>query len=354
VSDPIVEPDDHPPPRLVAIGGSAGAMEPLRAIVAGLPPDLDACVLVVIHVPRTTESALPRVLGRRTALPVAHAVDGHVLQGGTVLVAPPDHHLTVADGVAQVRRGPEVNRSRPAIDPLFRSVALHRSPAVGIVLSGALDDGAGGLAEIARAGGTAIVQAPDEAVYPSMPLAALDRVPDAVLLPAVDIGPSVVHLLDRAEPGRPPAADQLVKELTMTRNDPNAPGADDLGASSSVFGCPDCGGTLWELGEGGDFRFRCRIGHAFSPRTLLDAQRGSVEEGLWIAIRALEEQSTLAHRLAVGARERGQREAHDRFVRQAGETERQADAIRRLLRDEQDLTEADASHDSAQRERLAG
>jgi two-component system, chemotaxis family, protein-glutamate methylesterase/glutaminase len=312
-------------------------------------------VLLVIHVPRTSESALPRVLARQASLPVSHAVDGEALRPGTVLVAPPDHHLTVADGTAQVRRGPEVNRSRPAIDPLFRSVALHGSASVGVVLSGALDDGADGLAAISRAGGIGIVQAPDDAVYPSMPLAALERAPDAISLSADEIGSRLLRILDQAQPGRPPAAESLAKELTMTRLDPRAAGTDELGAPPSVFGCPDCGGALWELGEREEFRFRCRIGHAFSPRTLLDAQGASVEDGLWIAIRALEEQSSLARRLAARSHEHAHGDAHARFVRQAEEAERHAEVIRRLLGQKPGVT-APVTSDAtmARNARLAG
>src|SRR5262245_22549817 len=149
-------------PNVVALGASAGGIEPLLAIVGGLREDLEAAVLIVVHVPSSGKSALPRILGRHTRLPVAHATDGEALRAGRILIAPPDHHLTIEDSTVVVRRGPVVNRARPAIDPLFQSVALHaRERGIGVVLSGALDDGAAGLAAIAQAGGVAIVQDPN-------------------------------------------------------------------------------------------------------------------------------------------------------------------------------------------------
>ena len=323
------------PSHLVAVGASAGGLEPLMTILGDLSADLPACVLVVVHMPSSGESALPRIVNRVSPLPAKHATDGDLLEAGTILIAPPDHHLTVDGTRAAVRRGPTVNRSRPAVDPLFQSVALHAADrGIGIVLSGALDDGAAGLAAIAAAGGTTIVQEPSEAAYPGMPEAALERAVVQHRLPAKRIAWAIETSIGSEAAGtngRPRHASRLEKELLMSELDEDFVTTDELGTEVSTFGCPACGGTLWELKEGDGFRFRCRVGHAYSPKTLLEGQAASVEEGLWIAVRALDEQATLANRLAEQAKRNGQGTSQGRFQQQAKLAERHARAIREML-----------------------
>lgn len=174
--------------RIVVIGASAGGVEALRTIVAGLSPYFPAPILVVVHIPSGTPSALPRVLERSGPLPVAHARDGDELLPGHILVAPPDQHLVVHDGRVRLRRGPRENRQRPAIDPLFVSAARSYGPkALGVILSGALDDGAAGAAAIAAQDGTVLVQHPDDARISALPLAAMQAVRRAVLVPAAEL-----------------------------------------------------------------------------------------------------------------------------------------------------------------------
>jgi two-component system chemotaxis response regulator CheB len=337
--------------HVVAIGASAGGIEPLLTAIGDLPPNLPAAVLVVVHVPKSGPSALPRIISRSASLPARHARDGEPLRRGEILVAPPDHHLTIdrtdAGEVARVRHGPAVNRSRPAIDPLFQSVALHAgSRGVGVVLSGSLDDGAAGLAAIAAAGGVSIVQDPTDAVYPSMPEAALDRAVVQYRLPAERIGATIVHALSMAPTAPPPALQngrRLDKELSMSELRDEFVGSDELGTDVSVFGCPACGGTLWELREGEGFRFRCRIGHAYSPQTLLESQGATVEDALWMAVRALDEQASLATRLAEQARRHGRTSSATRFEGQAGTAEEHARAIRELIRVEPAIDASAAS-----------
>jgi two-component system chemotaxis response regulator CheB len=176
---------------VVAIGASAGGVEALRAVVAGLPPELPAAVLVVLHIPRHSPSALPGILDRSGPLPA-----------GAIYVAPADHHLLLRDGHLQLSVGPMENGHRPAIDPLFRSAARAYGPgAIGVVLSGSRDDGAAGLAVIVERGGQAIVQEPDEALHRSMPAHALEQVAAPQVLPAAKIGALLGELVgDGAAP----------------------------------------------------------------------------------------------------------------------------------------------------------
>jgi two-component system chemotaxis response regulator CheB len=323
-------------PYVVALGASAGGLEPLLTIIGSLPGDLDAAVLVVVHVPSSGPSALPKIVRRRSAMPARHATDGDEIVAGDILIAPPDHHMTIDGTKVVVRRGPLINRTRPAIDPLFQSVALHAGArGIGVVLSGALDDGAAGLAAISAAGGIAIVQDPSDAMHPSMPRAALEIATVAYRLPASGIA-EVIRTLTNRPPDevaeRPDRPGQLEKELLMSELDLRPVTTEDLGTSASVFGCPACGGTLWQLGKGDGFRFRCRVGHAYSPMSLLEAQGANAEDGLWIAYRALDEQASLARRLAEQAQTNGQDAATKRFLGQARTAERHAEAIKQLLR----------------------
>jgi hypothetical protein len=160
-------------PALV-IGGSAGALEPLRRLIADIPHDFPAAVFVATHVPATSVSALPHLLALSGALFATHAIDGAPIKPGRIIVAPPDHHVVLQDGVMRVSQGPMENNHRPSIDVLFRSAAASCSTgACGILLSGALDDGVAGVVAIHDAGGVAFVQDPDEAQFPDMPINAI-------------------------------------------------------------------------------------------------------------------------------------------------------------------------------------
>ncbi len=144
---------------IVVIGGSAGAIPPLRRVLSDLPADLPAALFVAIHLSPNSPAALGTMLAHETRLAVSYARDGRAIRRGHVFVAPPDHHLLIAREQVLVTRGPRENGFRPAVDPLFRTAAAAYGPRViGIVLSGELDDGTRGLARIKRAGGVAVVR----------------------------------------------------------------------------------------------------------------------------------------------------------------------------------------------------
>ena len=150
--------------RLIVIGASAGGGEALSTVVSALPRDLEAAVVVVLHVP-PSGSVLPAILGRASPMPASPAVDGEPLRAGRIYVAPPDQHLMVQDGTLALRHGPRENGHRPAVDPLFMTAATeYGTRTIGVILSGTLDDGAAGLATIKSHGGVAVVQDPDDAL----------------------------------------------------------------------------------------------------------------------------------------------------------------------------------------------
>jgi two-component system chemotaxis response regulator CheB len=172
---------------IVVIGASAGGVETLQRLVGALPPDLPFAFLVVLHI-AAHGSYLPEILTRAGSYEAAHPQDGDALTPGRIVVAPPDLHLLVEDGVIRLRQGARLAGARPAIDPLFESAATEFGPrVVGIVLSGSLHDGAAGLAAVKAHGGLVVVQDPEEAAHRSMPDAAIAACPDAEVLPIAEI-----------------------------------------------------------------------------------------------------------------------------------------------------------------------
>jgi two-component system chemotaxis response regulator CheB len=320
----------------VVIGASAGGIEALNELVRGLPADFGAPILLVLHIPADSPSLLARILGRARTVKTTTAEDGQRAENGTLYVAPPDRHLIVeADGTLRTPRGPRENRHRPSVDPLFRSAALAYGPhAIGVILSGALDDGTAGLLAIQRRGGITIVQDPDDAAYPGMPKSAIANVEVDHVLPMRDIANQLaISLLHEARGARD--TDDEVKQMTLETKiaemDANALRGDERPGQPSAFSCPDCGGVLWEIDDGEFTRFRCRVGHAYSPETMLAAQGDVLEEALWTAMKTLEESARLSKRLAAAERERSHEWMAVRFDEKETEARDRADIIRRFL-----------------------
>ena len=180
---------------IVTIGASSGGVEALSALVGGLPADLPAALLVVLHSPEGMPSSLPRILSRSGPLEAAHPEDGDGIENGRIYVAPPGFHMLVEDGVVRLVRGPRENYHRPAADPLFRSAAVARGPGVvGVVLTGARDDGTAGLVAIKRRGGVTVVQDPDDALFRWMPESALRYAEVDHSVPLVKMAPLLARL----------------------------------------------------------------------------------------------------------------------------------------------------------------
>lgn len=163
-------------PYAVVIGASAGGVSALIELAAALPANFPALVGMVLHV-GSQRSILPELVSARGPLRAVHARDGDRLVPGKIYIAPPDHHMLFTLAGVRLHRGPRENHARPAIDPLFRSAAMHwRERAIGVVLTGDLGDGTAGLAAIKECGGSVIVQDPATASKPSMPASALANV----------------------------------------------------------------------------------------------------------------------------------------------------------------------------------
>jgi two-component system, chemotaxis family, protein-glutamate methylesterase/glutaminase len=328
--------DNVPAQRIVVVGASAGGVEALMELTRSLPADFPAPIFVTIHVPPDSSSILPVILKRRGRLDATHAQDGMQFKPGVVYVAPPDHHMLIQrDGTLRVVRGPRENRHRPAIDPLFRGAAVAAGPAaIGVILSGTLDDGTAGLIAIKECGGTAVVQDPSEAVYSSMPQSAIENVDVDFVLPLRDIPKKLADLVT-SNTGTPTKAPSNLEMLEMENRiagmDARTMESDNRPGKPSAFSCPDCSGVLWEIDDHHYTRFRCRVGHAFSREPALSGQDHVLEEALWTAMKTLEESARLAKRLAAAEDERGHPWMASRFEARENDAHERAELIRRVL-----------------------
>jgi two-component system, chemotaxis family, protein-glutamate methylesterase/glutaminase len=316
---------------VVVVGASAGGVEALRSLVAGLPAAFPAAVMIVLHLPRSSPSALPAILSRAGPLPARAAIDGEPLTPGRIYVAPVDRHLIIVDHRIRLSHGAAENGHRPAIDPLFRSAAYVFGPrAIGVVLSGSRDDGSAGLAAIASRGGITIVQDPDEAIHAAMPLAALEQVEANHVLPAAKIGGALAEIL-RDEAGAGPAEEDEHLAAEVAISELSSITTDQVFDAPAGYGCPACGGSLYALPSGPVPRFRCRVGHAWSPDSLLDEQSAALESGLWAALRALEERRALSRSLAESRAYDDLPLRRERYAAMAEEADRGAAAIRTMI-----------------------
>lgn len=321
------------PKHLVVIGASGGGIEALRTLAAGLSGKFPGSVCVVLHTAPDALGVLDGILARSGPLPATNAVNGEQLKPGHIYVAPPDYHLVVEPGRLRVTKGPRENRFRPAIDPLFRSAAQVYGPgAIGVILTGSLDDGSDGLWAIKQLGGTAIVQDPADAMYSSMPQNALQHVSADYVLPVAEIAATLNDLVSApVEAAAHAVPEQLEIEVKIAMEEnPVDIGLEKIGKPSR-FACPECHGVLLELKDGPRTKFRCHTGHAYTVATLLAAVSEGIEDAMWSAIRALEEGRLLMTRMAEHFRASHDAPDIRTLEARAEEARRQSDAIRELL-----------------------
>lgn len=318
---------------IIVIGASAGGVEALRQLVSGFPADFPASVFIVLHVSPYHTSMLPSILMRVGRLPALHPEGDEKIKTGQIYIAPPDHHLLLYRERIHISHGPSENGHRPAVDPLFRSAAqVYGKRVIGVVLSGALDDGTAGLIAVKQRGGITIVQDPEEALYPGMPQSAIENAPVDHVLRVPQIADLLSRLIaEEVEGGETPMPDEMEIEAEIADFDKDALQSDQRPGTPSGFTCPECHGALWEIQDGDLIRFRCRVGHAYSADSLLAEQSEALEGAMWTAYRALKESAALAHRLATRARARGHTLASERFQLQQEDALRRADIIRRVL-----------------------
>ncbi|MBA2676199.1 chemotaxis protein CheB [Ramlibacter sp.] len=326
------------PLPVVGIGASAGGVEAMRNLFAHLPRDFPAALLVVLHLPPHSPSQLHRILADASTLEVSIGKDGEHLQPGHAYVATPDRHL-LQDGNNRIRlsRGPKECRVRPAVDVLFRSLAVScGANAAGVVLSGNLDDGTAGLWSLKEHGGRTFVQDPAEAMYDGMPQSAIAH----VAVDHVDTAEGLAGALTawaRDTAGAPPGAPAPMEPHEVESriaNEANAMQAGVLGLGRpSKYSCPDCHGVLMQIEEGPLVRFRCHTGHAFSMQTLLAEVDTAIDKGLWATLRAIEERQLLLRHMAQVARQRGSEVRAVACEERASRLDNPVELVRRMVLD---------------------
>ncbi|MDZ8050187.1 MAG: chemotaxis protein CheB [Aulosira sp. ZfuVER01] len=314
---------------LIVVGASAGGVEALTYLVKQLPTELNAAVMVVLHVHSQSPPVLAQILNNAGTLPASTAQDGEAIEKGRIYVAPPDSHLRLKPGYLQLTKGPRENHHRPAIDPLFRSAArAYGRRAIGVLLTGMLDDGTAGLMAVKMRGGVAVVQDPDDAMYSGMPRSALENVENIdYILPLSEIPSILVNLVNKT--AEKPQQSNLESDLAQSNMEAEDSGA--LPGKPSTYTCPDCGGSLWEIEEGKMLRFKCHVGHAFGAETLLALQSEVFEEALWSAVRALQEKAMLSERMASRMRDRNLGLAAERMEQEAEAAKQRSTIIREVL-----------------------
>lgn len=287
--------------KIVVIGTSAGGLNAVKTLVSQLQKEFPAPILVVQHISAdATGNVLLNALNKLGNLKCEHATNGTKLENGYLYLAPSDHHLMIDDNERiLVTKGAQENRSRPAIDPLFRSAAVvFADRVIGILLTGYLDDGTAGMIAIKRCGGTCIVQDPADAEYPDMPHNALNQISVDYCLPLSEIGGLLYQLITKKTRRHPAVPkDILIETKIAKRVLSDLPSVNALG-EQVPYNCPGCGGVLWQVDSGLSMRYRCHTGHAYTASSLLAEQTAKIEETMWTALRMFEERRNLLTTMA--------------------------------------------------------
>lgn len=327
--------------NIIVIGASAGGLEALKKIVQSLPPGMDASIFIVWHMSPDVRGIMPDILNKLNTIYAAHAIDREPIKPNRIYVAPPDHHLLIEEGWVRVTRGPKENHFRPAVDPLFRSAAYtYGNRVIGVILSGALDDGTAGLWRIKHNGGVAIVQEPADAEVPSMPENALREVEIDLCVPATDIAALLIKLSSEEVTGDTAAMrDERTKIEIGIAAEENAlqQGALNLGMLSP-YTCPECHGVLSKIMEGGFVRYRCHTGHAYSADTLLVALTHNIEESLYSAIRGMDESILLLNHIGDHYAEANQPKLAALYFKKAKEASERSELVREAVQRHEQLS----------------
>ncbi|MEI6945968.1 chemotaxis protein CheB [Paraflavisolibacter sp. H34] len=329
------------PKYIVVVGASAGGLNSVVELCLQLTKEVDAAVFVVLHLSQVSlGDVLVQRLQRQTSYTCKLAVQDEPIRKHYLYMAVPDQHLIVQNGRVRLGQGPPENRWRPSIDVLFRSAAAaYNSRVIGIIMTGMLQDGTAGMLAVKRCGGTCIVQDPNEAEYPDMPLSVLNSMEVDYCISLADMG---AVLLEKTRNGVQPrhqvpadvAAEAAIAERVALGMDT----IKDLGEKSG-FVCPDCGGGLWEIKEGNITRYRCYTGHAYTQAELLLKQNEALEETLWVALRMMEERKSLLEKMSAEEHSKGWSKTAAQKSSRAVSLELHIDRLKQLLFDTKGMEE---------------
>lgn len=321
-------------PYIIVIGASTGGVDALKKIIKNLPADIQASIFIVWHMSPDVRGILPKILSPLNVFPVAHAVDRDTIKKGHIYIAPPDYHLLLEDGRVRVSRGPKENRFRPAIDPLFRSAAfVYGKNVIGVVLSGALDDGMAGMWRVKESGGTCVVQDPADAEVASMPASVMRTMQVDYCMPAAEIGHLLGDLCKNTVTGDNTTIrdGKTKKEIDIADEDnPLEKSALNFG-ELSPYTCPECHGVLFRITEGNYSRYRCHTGHAYSVQTLMESLNEKIEENLYNALRCVDETVILLNHVGDHFAEDNHPKMAAAYFQKAGIAVKQGDNIRETI-----------------------
>lgn len=342
----------NPEQRLIVIGASAGGFEAIKKIVKDLPADFDTPIFIVWHMSPDVHGILPQVLNRLNKIHAAHAIDNEPIKSHRIYVAPPDYHLLIKEGMVRVTRGPKENYFRPAVDPLFRSAAYsYNNRVIGVILSGALDDGTAGLWAVKHHGGIAVVQEPNDAEVSSMPESALRQVNVDYSVPLAEMADLLVRLSKEPIKKMEAVKDEQTRKEIEIAIEANAMERGKLKFDElSPYTCPECHGVLSRLQNDNIIRYRCHTGHAYSTNTLMLAISEKIEDSLYSALRGIDESIILMNHIGDHYAEANHPKLAAIYFQKAKEAEERAQLVRKAVIEheqvsrnklEQELTEGD-------------
>lgn len=316
---------------IIAVGGSLGAVDAVKQLCSDLPPDFLATMLIVIHVGAEGNNLLAGIFDAHSPITVTTANEGEPLERGRAYVAPADHHLLVIDNELRLGRGPRENMARPAIDPLFRSVGIaYGSRAIAVVLTGLLNDGAAGLADIKRCGGITVVQSPTDAFAADMPWGALKASDVDYRAPLSEMAGLLVKLAGEEAGPTPKIPDDIKTEVEIALGRRADSEVLARFADPVPLSCPACGGVLSQV-KRPPLRFRCQVGHSYTAEALATEKEGTVDEAVRVALRIMEERAVLTEKLAEDARRSGRQAAANSYDERVDESRAYAEVLRRAI-----------------------
>jgi two-component system chemotaxis response regulator CheB len=317
---------------MVVVGTSAGGVRAIEELVMQLKPEMDAAFFVVIHLSRKgVGDVLFQRMKQLSVLPCKVATGGEPIKKGNIYIAPPDNHMLIANGKIVIGKGAQENRWRPSVNNLFRSAAAnYNSRVIGIILTGMLDDGTAGMAAIKRCGGIGIVQNPNEADYPDMPLSVLENMDVDYVESLSAMGTLLSEIISDTHPAPFEVPPDIKKEAEIDQRVSTR--MDDLSQfEKSEFNCPDCGGGLYITQKDHPTHFRCYVGHSYTEKELLMRMAEVMESTFWTALRMMEERRALLMKLAKRDAERGYSSSAQIHKEKAKELEVHIDNLKQIL-----------------------
>ncbi|HEX8277783.1 MAG TPA: chemotaxis protein CheB [Segetibacter sp.] len=324
---------EHKPEFIITIGASAGGLNAMTEVVAQLPEEINAAVFIVIHLSKVgLGDFLVHRLQKYTSYTCKIAKNGENIEARHIYLAPPDEHLLVKENEVIIGLGPAENRWRPSIDVLFRSAAAHYgNRVIGIVLTGYLNDGTSGMSAIKRSGGYCIVQDPNQAEYPDMPLSVLEHMEVDYCVPLNKMGETIKTIIENDIPKNNSVPEEVVKEAEITEKVvTRIENLEEIGPHSQ-YACPDCGGGLHYVNNATITRYRCHVGHTYTESDLVIKQSESLEATLWVALRMMEERRSLLARISEDESKKGLSRIAESNKRRAADLEKHIETLKEIL-----------------------